>query len=106
MFHCILIYFFTKILKFYKKNIIFELLLFNLIKIKFLFMKKFPVVIEKCNQTGMFVGYVPGFRGAHSQAISIDDLKENLKNVIKMLLDDGTPVFEGEFVGMENLVLT
>jgi len=69
-------------------------------------MKKFQVVIEKCNQTEMFVGYVPGFRGAHSQALTIDDLKDNLQKVIKMLLDDGTPIFDSVFVGTENLVLT
>ena len=68
-------------------------------------MKKFKVVIEKCNQTGLFVGYVPGFRGAHSQAETIDELKNNLQIVIKMLLDDGTPVFGTEVVVANNFGL-
>jgi predicted RNase H-like HicB family nuclease len=30
-------------------------------------MKTFTAVIEKCPETGLFFGYVPGFPGAHSQ---------------------------------------
>jgi predicted RNase H-like HicB family nuclease len=66
-------------------------------------MKVYSAVIEKCNKTGMFVGYVPGFRGAHSQGITIDELKSNLQSVIKMLLEDGTPVFDSEFIGTQDL---
>ncbi len=32
-------------------------------------MKSFTAVIEKDAQTGLFVGYIPGFPGAHSRAI-------------------------------------
>ncbi|MPN00639.1 hypothetical protein SDC9_147835 [bioreactor metagenome] len=67
-------------------------------------MTKYSVVIEKCNKTGLFVGYVPGFRGAYSQGITIEELKENLKTVIKMLLENGTPIFDSEFVGTQDLV--
>jgi len=35
-------------------------------------------IIEKCSETGLFTGYVPGFPGAHSQAESIDELTQNL----------------------------
>jgi predicted RNase H-like HicB family nuclease len=31
-------------------------------------MKAYTAVIERCADTGMYVGYVPGFPGAHSQA--------------------------------------
>jgi len=30
-------------------------------------MRSYPAVIEKCPETGIYVGYVPGFPGAHSQ---------------------------------------
>ncbi len=33
-------------------------------------MKAYTAVIERCPDTGMYVGYVPGFPGAHSQAES------------------------------------
>ncbi len=34
------------------------------------------------------MGYVPGFSGAHSQAKTLDELKDNLREVIEMLLED------------------
>ena len=38
---------------------------------------------------GLYVGYVPGFPGAHSQAETLDELNRNLHEVIEMLLEDG-----------------
>ena len=52
-------------------------------------MKIFTAVIEKCSDTGLYVGSVPGFPGAHSQAETLDELNKNLKEVIEMLLEDG-----------------
>jgi predicted RNase H-like HicB family nuclease len=56
-------------------------------------MKTFTAVIEKCSETGLCVGYVPGFPGAHSQGETLDELNKNLKEVIEMLLEDGQPTF-------------
>ena len=47
-------------------------------------------VTEKCSGTNLFVGYVPGFPGAHSQGETLDELNRNLQEVIEMLLEDGT----------------
>jgi predicted RNase H-like HicB family nuclease len=58
-------------------------------------------VIERCPDTGVFVGYVPGFPGAHSQGASIEELNRNLAEVIAMLLEDGEPALESEFVGTQ-----
>jgi len=68
-------------------------------------MKTFTAVIEKCKETGLFVGYVPGFPGAHSQGETLDELNKNLKEVIEMLLEDGQPKIEGEFVGTQNVMV-
>ena len=68
-------------------------------------MKTFTAVIEKCPDTGLYVGYVPGFRGAHSQAETLEELNENLREVIEMLLEDGEPELEGEFVGTQMVVV-
>ncbi|OGU18273.1 MAG: hypothetical protein A2X61_15790 [Ignavibacteria bacterium GWB2_35_12] len=68
-------------------------------------MRTFSAVIEKCNDTGFFVGYIPGFPGAHSQGETIDELRINLKEVVEMLLEDGEPLLESEFIGTQNLVL-
>ena len=50
--------------------------------------KTFTAVIEHCPDTGLYVGHVPGFAGAHSQAESLDELHANLKEVIRLLLQD------------------
>ncbi len=67
------------------------------------FVRTFTAVIERCPETGLYVGYVPGFPGAHSQADSIDELKVNLTEVINMLLEDGEPELESEFIGTQTL---
>jgi len=51
-------------------------------------MKSFTAIVEKCRDTGFYVGYVPGFSGAHSQAETLDELQKNLREVIEMLLED------------------
>jgi predicted RNase H-like HicB family nuclease len=68
-------------------------------------MKTFTAVVEKCPDTGLYVGYVPGFSGAHSQGESLDELNNNLREVIEMLLEDGEPRFETEFVGIQTVVI-
>ena len=64
-------------------------------------MRTFTAIIERCPDTGLYVGYVPGFPGAHSQGASIEELNRNLAEVIDMLLEDGEPKFESEFVGTQ-----
>jgi len=68
-------------------------------------MKTFTAIVEKCPDTGLYVGYVPGFPGAHSQAITLDELHENLREVIEMLLEDGEPNLETEFVGTQTVMV-
>ncbi|MDZ7666973.1 MAG: type II toxin-antitoxin system HicB family antitoxin [Desulfotignum sp.] len=68
-------------------------------------MRTFTAIIEKCKETGLYVGFVPGFPGAHSQGESLDELNNNLKEVIEMLLEDGEPYIEGEFIGTQNVMV-
>jgi predicted RNase H-like HicB family nuclease len=63
----------------------------------------FSAVIERCPETGMLVGYVPGFPGAHSQAETLDELQSNLQEVIAMLLEDGEPTLESNFIGLQQI---
>jgi predicted RNase H-like HicB family nuclease len=51
-------------------------------------MHTYTAVVEKCSETGVFVGFVPGFPGAHTQAETLDELGANLREVIAMLLED------------------
>ena len=63
--------------------------------------RSFTAVVERCPDTGLYVGFIPGFPGAHSQAESLDELNANLREVVEMLLQDGEPHVEAEFVGTQ-----
>jgi predicted RNase H-like HicB family nuclease len=65
--------------------------------------RTYNVVIERDPDTGLYVGHVPGWPGAHSQGATLDELQENLREVIGMLLEDGEPRLESEFVGVQTL---
>ncbi len=66
-------------------------------------MRTFTAIVERDPETGLFVGYVPGFAGAHSQGDSLDELNDNLREVIAMLLEDGEPRLETEFIGTQTV---
>ena len=68
-------------------------------------MHTFTAVIEKCSDTGLYVGHVPGFPGAHSQGATLDELNANLREVVEMLSDDGAPALQPRFVGTQTLVV-
>ena len=68
-------------------------------------MKTLTAVIERCPETGLYVGYVPGCPGAHSQAETLDELNANLREVIEMLLEDGEPKLDAEFVGTQTVAV-
>jgi len=68
-------------------------------------MKTYTAIIEKCQQTGLLVGYIPGFPGAHSQAETLDELNENLREVIEMLLEEGQPELETQFMGTQMVMV-
>jgi predicted RNase H-like HicB family nuclease len=66
-------------------------------------MRSFNVIVERDPDTGLFVGHVPGWPGAHSQGASLDELQANLQEVVSMLLEDGEPNFESEFVAVQTI---
>ena len=51
-------------------------------------MKSYSAIIEKDQDTGLYVGYIPGFPGAHSQAETLEELRLNLSEVVEMLLEE------------------
>ena len=65
----------------------------------------FTAVVEHCKETGLYVGYVPGFTGAHSQGKTLDELNKNMQEVIAMLLEDGMPELETEFIGTQQIAV-
>ncbi len=65
--------------------------------------RAFHVVIERDPDTGVLVGYVPGWPGAHTQGADTEELLRNLREVIEMLLEDGEPQLESEFVDVQTI---
>jgi predicted RNase H-like HicB family nuclease len=68
-------------------------------------MKSYMAIIERDVDTRLYVGYVPGFPGAHSQGETLDELQQNLREVVEMLLEDENPALEAEFIGTQQIVV-
>jgi predicted RNase H-like HicB family nuclease len=68
-------------------------------------MKTYTAVVEQCPDTRLYVGYVPGFPGAHSQGETLDELNKNLQEVLEMILEGGEPKLEAEFVGTQTVTV-
>ena len=68
-------------------------------------MRSYTEIVERCQDTRLYVGFIPGFQGAHMQAETLDELNQNLREVVEMLLEDGEPILEAEFIGTQNVVV-
>ncbi len=68
-------------------------------------MRTYTAIVERCQDTGFYVGFIPGFQGAHTQAETLEELNQNLREVIEMLLEDGEPMMESEFIGTQIVVV-
>ena len=66
-------------------------------------MRTFDFVVERDPDTGIYVGHVPGWPGAHTQGADVDEVRRNLREVIEMLLEDGEPELVSEFVGVHRI---
>jgi len=51
-------------------------------------MKTFTADIEFDPETKLYVGIVPGIRGAHTQGATLDELKKNLREVLELCLEE------------------
>lgn len=54
-------------------------------------MNRITAYIERDPETNLYVGIVPGIPGAHTQAESLDELEANLKEVLKLCLEEMDP---------------
>jgi predicted RNase H-like HicB family nuclease len=57
-------------------------------------MKIYTAVVEWSPETGLFVGFIAGLPGAHTQAESFDELNANFREVLALLAEDGESEFE------------
>ena len=49
---------------------------------------QFTAQIEKDRETGLYIGLVPNLPGAHTQATTLDELRNNLKEGIALCLEE------------------
>jgi len=63
-------------------------------------LRSYTALVERCPETGWYVGSIVGLPGAHTQAKTLDELQENLREVVELLLEDGEPKQETEYVGV------
>ena len=64
--------------------------------------------IERDQETGMYIGIVPGIPGAHTQAETLDELNRNLREVVELCLeemDSESRSMIPEFVGIQQFQL-
>ena len=62
--------------------------------------------IEKDPETGLYVAVVPGIPGAHTQAETLDELQQNLKEVLELCLEEMDAESKKnlpEFVGIQQV---
>ncbi|MBY0434463.1 MAG: type II toxin-antitoxin system HicB family antitoxin [Cyclobacteriaceae bacterium] len=48
----------------------------------------FTAQIEKDEETGLYVGYIPNLPGAHSQGATLEELQKNLEEVALLCIEE------------------
>lgn len=71
--------------------------------------KTFTAYVEFDPATKLYVGTVPGLPGGHSQGATLDELQQNLKEVIELILEEreseGEQVEVEPFVGIQQITV-
>ena len=70
----------------------------------------FTAYIEFDQETGLYVGTIPGLAGGHSQGATLDELHKNLREVVELILversEKGEPIDIQPFVGIQQITVT
>jgi len=67
--------------------------------------RQFDVVIER-DEEGMYVASVPQLPGCHTQAGSLDEVTERIREAIRLCLEvQGAPAQTLEFVGIQRVTV-
>jgi predicted RNase H-like HicB family nuclease len=67
--------------------------------------KEFTIVIEQ-DEDGIYVASVPELNGCHTQAKTLDELRERIKEAIQLYLEVESSIVEGiplKFVGIQKV---
>lgn len=67
--------------------------------------KEFSVIIER-DVEGYYVASVPGLRGCHTQAKSLDELMARIQEAVELCLEDSDDDIEPlDFVGVQKITV-
>jgi len=66
--------------------------------------REFSVIIDK-DEDGYFVGSVPELSGCHTQARSLDELMERIKEAIQLCLEVQGEDVHTEFIGIQRVAV-
>ncbi len=67
--------------------------------------REFSVIIEQDSQ-GYYVGSVPALRGCHTQAKSLDELMERIREAIELCLEvEGDSLESLDFIGVQKITV-
>lgn len=67
--------------------------------------RNFDVVVER-DEEGFYVASVPALPGCHSQAKSLDELNERIREAIELCIEvQGAPEHVLEFVGIQRIII-
>lgn len=64
--------------------------------------RTFTAYVEWDPETQLYVGIVPGISGAHTQAATLDELRQNLKEVLELCFEEQA-VEAPRFVGIQQI---
>ncbi|HRJ41366.1 MAG: type II toxin-antitoxin system HicB family antitoxin [Caldilineaceae bacterium] len=61
--------------------------------------------VEFDPESGLYVGTVPGVRGAHTQGATLDELQGNLQEVLELCLEESTDLLDTlpRFIGLQQI---
>ena len=61
--------------------------------------------VEWDPETRLFVGIVPGIRGAHTQGASLDELRANLEEVLQLCIEEEGATVDDlpKFIGLQQV---
>ncbi len=67
--------------------------------------RQFDVVIER-DEEGYYVASVPQIPGCHTQARSLDEVTQRIREAIELCLEvEGTPTQTLEFIGIQRITI-
>lgn len=67
--------------------------------------RQFDIVIER-DEDGYYIASVPQLPGCHTQARSLDEVTERIREAIELCLEvEGTPEQNLEFIGIQRITI-